>query len=132
MSLDFWRNVAVIWLCFQGFILLLVPLAIAFVTVRGMGWVLKRVPPLFHKAQGYSGLMRSKTEAFADKAAEPVIRARSKSKQAATVLERLFRPKPAITVDASRPLPVSTSGVTAVRTPPSTQSSTVPLRKDQR
>jgi hypothetical protein len=120
MTLDFWRNVAVIWLCFQGFFIMLIPLAIAYFMVRGMGWVLDKVPPLFIKTQTYSRLMRNKTEAFADKVAEPVIRARSKSKEAETVLDRLFRPDPSVKSRRVRlpdKLPVSTSGVTAVRTP---------------
>lgn len=116
MTLDFWRNVAVIWLCFQGFFMLLIPLALAYVAVRAMAWVLNKVPPLFHTAQGYSAQMRNKTEAFASKAAEPVIRAHSKTKQAETVLERLFRPD-LHTADSNAPTPVSTSGITAVHTP---------------
>lgn len=129
MTLDFWRNVAVIWLCFQGFFLLLIPLAIAFLLVRGMGWVLDKTPALFIKAQGYSQQMRNKTEAVADKVAEPVIRARSRSTEVETVLDRLFRaPSPEPNRGRSpEKLPVSTPGVTAVRTP------SVPpvLRKEQ-
>jgi hypothetical protein len=117
MTLDFWRNVAVIWLCFQGFFILLIPLAIAYLMVRGMGWVLDKTAPLFVKAQGYSRQMRNKTEAVADKIAEPVIRARSKSSGMERVLERLFRPAPPAQATRGK-LPVSTSGVTAVRTPP--------------
>jgi hypothetical protein len=120
MTLDFWRNVAVIWLCFQGFFIMLIPLAIAYFMVRGMGWVLDKVPPLFLKAQGYSRLMRNKTEAVADKVAEPVIVAHSKSKEVESVLKRLFRPDPpAASPRGKLPdrLPVSTPGVTAVRTP---------------
>jgi hypothetical protein len=86
--------------------------------VRGMGWVLDKVPPLFLKAQGYSRQMRNKTEAVADKVAEPVIRARSKSKGMERVLERLFRLDSSAQDATQGKLPTSTPGVTAVRTPP--------------
>jgi hypothetical protein len=91
MTLDFWRNVAVIWLCFQGFFLLIVPLAIAYFLVRGINWVVRKTPPLFHTLQGYSGRMRNMTEALANKAAEPVIRAHAKSRETEAVFDTLFR-----------------------------------------
>jgi hypothetical protein len=89
MTLDFWRDIAVIWLCFQGFFLLIVPLAVAYFLVRGINWVVRKTPPLFHTVQGYSGQMRNKTEALADKVAEPVIRAHVKSREAQAVLDKL-------------------------------------------
>ena len=89
MSLEFWRNVAVIWLCLQAFIMLLIPLAISYLLVRGINWVVRKTPPIFHKGQEYSSLMRSKTEAYAEKAAAPVISAHARAAKVQTVLERL-------------------------------------------
>jgi hypothetical protein len=89
MTLDLWRDVAVIWLCFQGFFLLIIPLAIAYFLVRGINWVVRKTPPLFHTLQGYSSQMRNKTEALADKVAEPVIRAHVKSREAQAVIDKL-------------------------------------------
>lgn len=121
MTLDFWRNVAVIWLCFQGFFLLLIPLAIAYLLVRGMGWVLRKVPPLFHKAQGYSAQMRNRSEAVAGKAAQPLINAHAKARQAETIVTALFRqaeepPRTAPGPPPAAPPVVRTAGgVTVVR-----------------
>ncbi len=93
MSLDFWRNVAVIWLCFQGFFLLLIPLAIAFFMVRGINWVVAKTPPLFHKAQGYSRLVRDKTDVYAGKVADPLIRAHAGAQRAQTVWTQIVGPE---------------------------------------
>lgn len=94
MSLDFWRNLAVIWLCFQGFFLLLVPLALCYFLVRGMGWVLRNTDKMMHKAQGYSRIMRNKTEAVADKVAQPVIHAHGRARGAAAGFNTLFGDEP--------------------------------------
>lgn len=91
MSLDFWRNVAVIWLCMQGFILLLIPLAIAFFMVKGINWVVAKTPPLFHKAQGYSRLVRDKTDLYADKVADPLIRVHGAAHNAQTVWTKIVK-----------------------------------------
>ncbi|MCB0084349.1 MAG: hypothetical protein KDE47_25590 [Caldilineaceae bacterium] len=90
MSLDFWRNVAVIWLCMQGFILLLIPLAIAYGMVMGINWVVAKTPPLFHKAQGYSRLMRDKTDLYAGKVADPLIRAHGAAHRTQTLWTKVI------------------------------------------
>lgn len=95
MSLDFWRNVAVIWLCFQGFFLLIVPLALGYLLVRGMGWVLRKTDTLFHTLQGYSRTVRNKTEAVADKVTQPVIQSHGRASGAAAVVSTLFHEKSA-------------------------------------
>ena len=89
MALDFWRNVAVIWLCMQGFVLLLIPLAIAYGMVLGINWVLAKTPPIFHKAQGYSRLVRDKTDLYAGKVADPLIRAHGAAQKTQTVLSQI-------------------------------------------
>jgi hypothetical protein len=89
VSLDFWRDVAVIWLCIQGFFMLLIPLAIAFFMVRGINWVVAKTPPIFHKAQGYSRLMRNKTDLYAGKVADPLIRAHGAAQKTQTVLSQI-------------------------------------------
>lgn len=118
MSLDFWRNVAVIWLCFQGFFMLLIPLALFYFLVRGMSWVLRKTEPLFHKAQGYSGQMRNKTEAIADKVAQPLITVHSKVRQTETIVDTIARDarRPAAATSASSPSHGTTTagGVTVV------------------
>ncbi len=99
MSLDFWRNVAVIWLCFQGFFLLIIPLALSYLLVRAMGWVLRKTNTLFHTVQGYSRTVRNKTEAIADKVTQPVIQSHGKASGAAAVVSTLFHEKSAVLPD---------------------------------
>ena len=40
MSLEFWRNLSVVWISIHLFLLCLIPLGIAFLAVQGMRWVL--------------------------------------------------------------------------------------------
>jgi hypothetical protein len=91
MNLDFWRNVSIIWLALQLFIILVIPLAITYFAVRGMSFVLKKTPPVFHKAQEISGKVRATTDSAAERAVEPVIEANKKVTAAEVALRRLLR-----------------------------------------
>lgn len=90
MSLAFWRDVSIVWLALQSFILLIVPLAISYFAVRGMRYVLAKLPPLFHQAQTFSSKARNKTEDVCDQIASPLISAHSRAEETKTVFDQLL------------------------------------------
>ncbi len=81
MSLEFWRNVSVVWIAIHAFVLFLIPTVIAYFTVRGINWVLAKTKLGFSKAQGFSRQVNEKTEALSERVAAPVIAAHSKARK---------------------------------------------------
>jgi len=79
MSLEFWRNVSVVWIAIHAFVLFLIPTAIAYFMVRGINWVLAKTKLGFSKAQGFSRQVNEKTEALSEQVAAPVIAAHSQA-----------------------------------------------------
>ena len=75
MALEFWRDLAVIWLSLLCFIGAMIPLAIFYFAVRGMHAVTNHARPLLHKAQSYSRLAREQTDAMSARVARPVAQA---------------------------------------------------------
>lgn len=75
MSLELWRDLAVIWLSLLCFIGSMIPLAIFYFAVRGMHAVNSRTRPLLYKAQSYSRMAREQTDAASERIARPVARA---------------------------------------------------------
>lgn len=73
MTLEFWRNVSVVWIAIHAFVLFLIPTAIAFFLVRGINWVLANTRRGFVKAQGFSRQVNQKTDEISDKVVAPVI-----------------------------------------------------------
>lgn len=78
MSLEFWRNLSVVWIALHAFVLFLIPTAIAYFLVRGINWVLAKTKLGFSKAQGFSRQVNEKTEALSERVAAPVIAGHSK------------------------------------------------------
>ncbi|MCL4832822.1 MAG: hypothetical protein KJZ86_10285 [Caldilineaceae bacterium] len=79
MSLEFWRNVSVVWIAIHAFILFLIPAAIAYFLVRGINWLLAKTKLGFSKAQGFSRQVNEKTDALSERVAAPVIAAHSRA-----------------------------------------------------
>lgn len=79
MSLEFWRNVSVVWIAIHAFILFLIPTAIAYFLVRGINWVLAKTKLGFSKAQGFSRQVNQKTDALSERVAAPLIAAHGKA-----------------------------------------------------
>ena len=90
MSLEFWRNLSVVWIAIHAFVLFLIPTAIAYFLVRGINWVLAKTKLGFTKARGFSRQVNAKTEALAERVAAPVIAAHSKATRAQRVGESFF------------------------------------------
>ena len=79
MSLEFWRNVSVVWIAIHAFVLFLVPTAIAYFLVRGINWLLAKTKIGFTKAQSFSRQVNERTETISVRVAAPVIAAHSKA-----------------------------------------------------
>lgn len=90
MSLEFWRNLSVVWIAIHAFVLFLIPTAIAYFLVLGINWVLAKTKLGFSKAQGFSRQINQKTEALSERVAAPVITAHSKASRAQRVGKSFF------------------------------------------
>ncbi|HXF61170.1 MAG TPA: hypothetical protein VNK95_06115 [Caldilineaceae bacterium] len=75
VSLEVWRDIAVVWLALLCFIGLLLPLAVALVAVKGMHFAVDRTPRLLRQAQGYSRAARNRVDTAAQQTANRVIHA---------------------------------------------------------
>ncbi len=90
MSLEFWRNLSVVWIALHAFVLFLIPTVIAYFLVRGINWLLAKTKLGFSKAQGFSRQVNEKTEALSERVAAPVIAAHSKVSRVQRVGKSFF------------------------------------------
>lgn len=128
MSLDFWRNISVIWLSLLCFIGLLPPLAIGYFLVRGMNWVLSKERWLFDQAQLYSGRARAEVDRASGYVVEPLIAVRKRGAQVDATVSRLRRDLAAKLSPAPR-APMSLGNVTIVSNEPVFNEPKSPPRK---
>ncbi len=91
MSLEFWRNLSVVWISIHVFLLCLIPLAIAFLAVQGMRWVLGGAQSGLENLQDASGKARAKTEETAAQVTSAVIQAQSKAEKSQATLKQLLQ-----------------------------------------
>ena len=91
MSLEFWRDIAVVWLALLCFIGMVVPLVLAFFAVKGMHAAVARTPRWLGYLQGYSSTARRYVERGARQAAQPVIRGQRTLTRGETILQRLLQ-----------------------------------------
>lgn len=91
MSLEFWKNLSVVWISIHLFLLCLVPLGIAFLAVQGMNWLLGRTSGGLQRLQNASGRTRARTEDAAAKVTSAVIQGQSKADKAQATLRQLLR-----------------------------------------
>lgn len=91
MSLEFWRNLSVVWISIHLFLLCLIPLAIAFLAVQGMRWVLGGAQSGLENLQNASSQARAKTEQTAAKVTSAVIQGQSKGERAQATLNQLLQ-----------------------------------------
>ena len=89
MDLAFWRDVSIVFLSIQTFILLLVPLVAFYFAVRGLNFLHVRLPGVMYRAQGISKQVRVKTEAVSQRVADPVVRAQRERTKAEATLQAL-------------------------------------------
>ena len=89
MDLAFWRDVSIVFLSIQTFILLLVPLVAFYFAVRGLNFLHVRLPGVMYRAQGISKQVRMKTEAASQRVADPVVRVQRERTKAEVTLQAL-------------------------------------------
>lgn len=94
MTIEFWRNVSVVWIALHMFILCLLPLGIAFLAARGMNWALGKAPVGFHRLQEISGRVRAKTEDTALTVTETVGKTQSRAATMQAKLNQTLRRRP--------------------------------------
>jgi hypothetical protein len=73
LSLSLWRDISLVWLSLLCLIGLALPLALAYLAVRGMDLALNKAAIGLQKAQELSRQMRIQTEMLSERAATPVI-----------------------------------------------------------
>ncbi|MYH62284.1 MAG: hypothetical protein F4148_11180 [Caldilineaceae bacterium SB0675_bin_29] len=91
MTLEFWRNLSVVWISIFFFLLCLVPLAVAFLAVQGMRKVLGGAQSGLENLQNASSQARAKTEQTAAKVTSAVIQGQSKGERAQATLQHLLK-----------------------------------------
>lgn len=89
MGIDFWRNLAIVWLALLCFIGMLVPLAVALFAVKGMHIAVAKTPGLLRKGQAVTRQARHKVDDASRIATDQVIHARGKLAYLTTRLTRL-------------------------------------------
>ena len=91
MSLEFWRNLSVVWISIHLFLLCLIPLGIAFLAVQAMRWVLGGAQSGLENLQDASSKARAKTEATAAQVTSAVIQGQSKAERSQATLKQLLQ-----------------------------------------
>lgn len=81
MTLDFTRNLSIIWLSLLCLVALAPPLIILYFAVRGMNWVHRKSTVLFQKARQGSDLVLDRTNQYGDRVAAPLIQVNRRSAQ---------------------------------------------------
>lgn len=89
VTLDFWRNLAIVWLAFLCMIGMIIPLAASVFAVKGMHVLVDRTPALLGKARSAGRRVRAVTEEGSRRVAEPVIVAGRATTRIATLSRRL-------------------------------------------
>jgi len=74
MDLAFWRDLSVVLLCLEGFIMLLIPGAIFFFSIKGLRALERKMREVSPKVQGVFRQVNRVTEQVTDKIAAPIIK----------------------------------------------------------
>ena len=91
MTLEFWRNLSVVWISLFFFLICLVPLAVAFLAVHGMRKVLSGAQSNLERLQDASSKARAKTEETAAQVTSAVIQGQSKAEKSQATLKQLLQ-----------------------------------------
>lgn len=91
MSLALWRDIAIVILAIQLFVILLIPLAIAYFGTRGLSWIHTRLSTLLARARGLSHQVRAQADRLSDVVAAPLIRVHSRAARLRTLWQGLRR-----------------------------------------
>ncbi len=81
MDLAFWRDLSVVLLCLEAFIMTLIPGAIIFFSIKGLRALEKKLREVSPKVQGVFHTVNRATRQASDKAASPFIAASAANAQ---------------------------------------------------
>jgi hypothetical protein len=73
VTLENWRDLAVVFLALQAFVLGLIPAALLYAVVYGLTWVLRRLRALAPKVQGYFRKAAHVADQASGRVAAPII-----------------------------------------------------------
>ena len=89
MDLAFWRDIAIVFLALQTFVLLLVVAVPFYFAVRGLNAAHVRLPNLLVKARVFSRQVRERTGEVGDKVASPLLRVQRSVTKSETIVREL-------------------------------------------
>lgn len=89
MEIEFWRNLAIIWLSLFCIVGLIVPIVGLYFAVRGMSAATTAMPRLLGNAQSTTRSIRSRTDRLSNSVAQPVLSAQQKVIQAGETVRAL-------------------------------------------
>ena len=81
MELAFWRDLSVVLLCIEGFIMLLIPGALFFFSIKGLRALERKLREVSPKVQGVFRTVNGTSRQASDKIASPFIAASAANAQ---------------------------------------------------
>jgi hypothetical protein len=88
MDLAFWRDLSVVLLCLEAFVLLLIPGALFFLLLKGLRALEQKMREFSPKVQGVFRQVNRVTRQVTDKIAEPVIKVSAATARAQAMRRR--------------------------------------------
>jgi hypothetical protein len=89
-TLEILRDIAIVLLVIEAFVLSLIPAAILFLCVRGMSWVLRQVRTSAPAVQGYFSKAAGVADQVSQRIAGPVIAVSARASQMKRMRSALF------------------------------------------
>jgi hypothetical protein len=90
MTLDFWRDVSVVWLSLLCLIGLVIPLAVLYFAVRGLNRAHYATIALLRRGQRYSHSARLQSEELSERISGPLIHLNRQATRLRTALQQLL------------------------------------------
>lgn len=103
-KLNFWANMALIYLGIQAALFTLLPIVGMYFGLRGTFWVSRNAPKGMKLTQYYAMIMRMQTQKYAKKLAVPVIRSYGEEARAEAVVRGLAPQKKKSPAPGSGPI----------------------------
>lgn len=75
MTLGNWRDLAIVLLALEAFLLSLIPAAVLYLALRGVSWLIRKLRSVAPTVQGYFRKAATVTEEVSHRAVTPVITA---------------------------------------------------------
>ena len=89
MTLPLLRDISIVWLSIQCFIMLLIPLVIFYFIVRGVNAAHNGLYGLLKRGQGYSHTLQNQTKNIGTQVSTPVIKLQRTIARVETIIEKL-------------------------------------------